>query len=367
MTIKTRLPYACLFGASLSLALAAAPHAFASDPLPGDDIAPPLNINIGMFYNQFNDDGALAPVRGSTYSQNTHISTDILVGRYIRTFDLGGHTAGYQAYVPYINFIGGQEGGVSNIPTPVAGLPSFGPGRASLSSNGGFGQINLSVFDFVIDEPTTGTYLVVSPWISPPVGSYNKSAYLNAANDSWVYEMEIGFHKILLGTPDTNNLSIELWSESYGYGDNNNSSYVNQTVSANNIPGIYGLFGIHNPLQVSSATPAKFHEQPEQDFYLYLSYDIDPALHAFISPGFHQTFGGKQTYTLRRALTTAYGTQPAGTIVDSGNRTDESQLRLSLQSFVSPTTQVTLMGEYDVAAHGGPLDRTVELRVAMFF
>jgi hypothetical protein len=367
MSIKNKALQTCAFAAALALGAAVAPLAHASDPLPGDDIAPPVNVNIGMFYNEFSDDGAVAPTHGNAYSQHTHISTDILVARYIRTFSLYGHSAGVQAFLPYVNFVGAQEGGVSNIPTPIPGFPAFGPGRANLSSNGGFGQINLSVYDFVVDQPDTGTYLVVSPWISPPVGSYNKSKYLNAAQDAWAYELELGFHKILFGTPSTKNLAVELWSETYGFGDNSNSAYVNQTVSADNIPSIYTNFGITNPLQTSSSTPAKFHEQPEQDIHIYLSYEIDPAIGAFIVPGFYQTFGGKQTYTLKNTLNASSGTILKGTKVDSGNRTNETQLRLALQTFVNPTTQVTLLGEYDVAAHGGPLDRTFLFRIAHFF
>src|SRR5271156_5169294 len=108
-----------LFGTILPLAACLGAHsALASDPLPGDGIAPPVNVNIGLFYNEFSDAGAVGAVHGSTYSQDTHISTDIAVARYIRTFQIDGITAGAQIYEPYVGFLGGQTLGLSNIAGP---------------------------------------------------------------------------------------------------------------------------------------------------------------------------------------------------------------------------------------------------------
>jgi hypothetical protein len=365
MLLREKFMNACVFTACVGLALGiAARPAFASDPLPGDDIPPPINVNIGLFYNQFNDAGSSAGVTGGAYSQNTHVSTDILVARYIRTFSLAGTEAGVQGFIPYVNFIGRQEAGISDISAPAAGLPDYGPGRANLSSSSGFGQPNISFFDFIINKPDTGLSLVLAPWLQLPIGDFNKNVDLTPAQDSWVYEMEAGLHLPLIGTPSVPNLALELWGEAYAFSGNNNSAYVTPEVSANNIPAIYTL--VHNfinplvpdsnPLAASSSTPASFHEQPSEEIHAYLSYEVAPSMGAFISPGFYQSFGGKQTYTLRN-----------GEKVDSGNRTDETQLRLSVQTFVTPTTQITLMGQYDVAAQGGPLYRTIELRIVHFF
>jgi hypothetical protein len=337
--------------------LGAGQAALASDPLPGDTIAPPVNVNIGLLYNEYSDAGSFGSIRGADVTKNTRISNDIIVGRYIRTFDIGSLEAGVQVYVPFVQFLGTQELGINNIPTPVHGLPDFGPGKANLSNTSGFAQPNLGVFAFPVNDPATGTYVVVAPWISPPVSSFNKNNLLNPAQNAFVYEMEIGARKILFGTPKTANLAIELWGEAYGFADNGNSADVNPEVSANNIPPIYTFFGIKNPLQNASSVPATFHEQPSGEFRVYLPYEFLPATDGFFAPGFYQSFGGKQTYTLKTN----------GAKVDSGNRTDESQLRFILASFISPTTQVMLAGYYDIAAHGQPLNRTFLIRVAKFF
>jgi Putative MetA-pathway of phenol degradation len=354
-----------LFSVLLPLATTLGGHAtFASDPLPGDSVAPPPNINIGIFYNEFNTAGEVGAVHGDSDSKNTHISTNILVGRYIRTFDVGGFLSGVQVYVPYATFLGGQEAGVANIPSVAPGLlPAFGPGSANLSHESGFGQPNFGAFSFLVNKPETGTYFVVGPWISPPVSSFNKNANLNPAQNVWVYEAEAGLRTVLIGTPATRNLSIEIWGEAYLFGSNDNSALTTPEVSANNIPPIFSfehmldpLIPAANPLQAAAATPASFHEQPSEEFRIYLPYEFLPHMHAFITPGFFQSFGGKQTYTLRDDET-----------VDSGNRTNETQLRLVASTFLSPTSQVMVVGDYDVAAHGDPLNRTVELRLLKFF
>ena len=105
-----------------------------------------------------------------------------------------------------------------------------------------------------------------------------------------------------------------------------------------------------------SGTPATFREQPSEEFRVYLPYEFAPAMDAYIAPGIFQSFGGKQTYRLHN-----------GTIVDSGDRTSESQLRLVLGSFVTPSIQITLVGDYDIAAHGTPFDRVVEFRFSKLF
>jgi hypothetical protein len=329
--------------------------AHASDPLPSDAIAPPANVNIALFYNEFTDAGAFGSAdNGGTVSQNTHISADVTVVRYIRTFDAAGLLSGVDVFEEYTGYVGNQRVGISNI--PAGALGSLGSGYGSFSAQSGFGQPNIGVFTFPIDNAATGTYLVLHPWISPPISSFNKNFALNPAQDSWTYEMEVGLYKTLIGTPTRRNLSIVLWGEAYLFSPNNDSADVTPTVFANNIPPLASFFGVRNPVQASSALPASFHEQPSEEFRVYLPYEFYPATDGVIAPGLFQSFGGKQYYTLTNGMK-----------VDSGNRTDETQLRLVASSFVSPTINITLVGEYDVANRGGPLQRVVMLRMAKFF
>ena len=342
---------------AFALSLAVAPPARASDPLPGDLITPPVNINIMLFYNEFSDAGQYGAVRGDTTKNETHLSDDVLVGRYIRTFDVAGFNAGVQAYIPFVTFIGGQRVGIGNIPAPLPGLPAVGPGHANLTSNTGFDQPNFSAFFYPIDDPATGTYAVISPWISPPVSSFSKEDALNPGTQNvWTYELEDGVRTTLLGSAKAQNLSIEVWDTVYFFGNNSNSALVEPEVSADNIPAFYTAFGVRNPLRSTSATPATYREQPSNELRIYLPYTFAPAMGAFIAPGFYQSFGGKATYKIN-----GLG------VVDSGARTDETQVRLIASTFLSHSLAVMIAGYFDVAAHGGPLNRTVLVRLGVFF
>ncbi len=103
-------------------------------------------------------------------------------------------------------------------------------------------------------------------------------------------------------------------------------------------------------------TPARFSMQPTEELRVYLPYQFFPKTLGTISPGFYQSFGGKGIYTLAD-----------GTKVNSGTRTDETQLRLILSTYLSRHWQVAINGEYDIMAHGGPLYRTIDLRIGAVF
>jgi hypothetical protein len=350
MDLRAKLCGACVLAAGFL----ASGAAHASDPLPGDAIAPPVNINIGLLYEEFSDAGTFGATHGANTTEDTHISDEITVLRYVRTFD-GPIETGVQAYLPLVNFIGMQQLGV-NIPSPLPGFPAFGAGKANLSNQSGFAQPSLGAFAFLVNQPATGTYAVVGPWIDPPVSSFNKNDVLSPSQNVWTYELEAGLRKMLVGTPTTPNVSVEVWGEGYVFGNNSHSADVSPEVSANNIPAIYTDFGIHNPLRNQSEAAATFREQPSGELRIYATYEFAPAVAAYFTPGFYQSFGGKQTYALH-----------GGGTADSGNRTNETQLRFILASFVSPTMQVMAIGEYDVAAHGQPLARNFEIRIAKFF
>jgi hypothetical protein len=354
-SVRAKFLRASLLCFLLPLSLLASSPARASDPLPGDDVPPPPNVNILLAYNQFQDAGSFGAIRGSSYDKDTHISTDISVLRYIRTFQIDGVNAGVQVFEPYVAFVGEQRLGVRSIGPLIPGGPNVGAGKANLSASSGFGQPNFSFFFFPLADGLVGNDLVLAGWLAPPIGDFNANDNLNPGQNVFTYEGEVGFRHTLFGKVTTNNLTIDVWGEAYGFGTNNKSGDVAPSVSANNL-GVYSLFGVTNPLTVNTSTRATFHEQPSFEFRAYLPYVVIPATNFFVAPGYFQSFGGKQTYSFAN-----------GAKADSGNRTEESQFRLVASSFVTPSTAVLLVGMYDVANHGGPLNRGVELRVAKFF
>ncbi len=314
----------------------------ASDPLTGETIAPPPNLNIFFYYNALANAGAVGTPHDGTYSRNTRISVDIQALRYIRSFQLGGMIAGVQMYDAYASFIGPQGAGI-----PAAG--PFGPGRVRLDHTNGFTQPNFGAFIFPYADAEKGNYLVTGVWLSPPIGNYNKNATLDYTRNLWTFEGEAGGRATLFGTPTGQNLALEVWGEIYGYGDNGDSAFVTPAVYANSMLG-------GGPLVPASSTPAKLHEQPTGELRVYVPYQFYAPTRAVIAPGFFQSLGGKQVYTLGN-----------GEKLDSNLRTEESQLRLTFVTYLSPRWQLTLNGDYDVASHGGPLERNIELRLVAAF
>lgn len=369
MANRSRRFLPILLGVILIAPLGLADPAFASDPLAGDAYAPPPNISMVMLYDFYHNSdkfgGQLGDPQGPNATQDTKITANIFVARYLRSFLIDNYNAGVQVYAPYVSFLGSQHVGINDLGTPAPGiLPSLGPGSANLTATSGFAQPDISFYIFPIADPKTQTYLLIEPWISPPISSFNKNNTLNENSQNvWTFNTEFGFRTILFGTPETRNLAIEVWQETYLYGTNSNSAFASPAISANNIPSAYtDLHAIipevpdSNPVRAASVTPAEFREQPTNEFRVYLPYQFIPETHAFIAPGFYQSFGGKQTYRLN-----------TGAIVDSGSRTNETQLRLVLGSFVTPSIQLTVVGDYDIIAHGSPYDRALEFRLIKFF
>ena len=82
-----------------------------------------------------------------------------------------------------------------------------------------------------------------------------------------------------------------------------------------------------------------------------------PQVFGFGTLGFYQSFGGKQTLTI----------PGLSGYIDTGLRTNESQLRFFVSTFVSPTIQASVYAYCDVAAHGGPKQRLVGFRLSTIF
>jgi hypothetical protein len=310
MSYRGKFMRACLFGAVMAFSAGFAGKALASDPLPGDAIGLPPDVNIGLVYNQFQSTGTFTPAHGGNIP-HSKLTNDVTVLRYVRTFGLDGYTVGVQAVAPYVAFLGSAKVGGTHLPT-----------------NSGFTQPLLGVFAFPINDDADGRSAAVGGWVFPAISSFNKNYTVNPSENLTTYEAEAGFHQILFGDPKGSNLALEAWDEAYFYSDNTN-------------------FGPHET----------YREQPTDEVRIYLPYVVDPKVGLFVAPGYFQSFGGKQTVAI----------QGTPIIADTGNRTNISELRFAAGMFLSPTLQVMGIGEYDVAGHGGFLDRSIQIRIAKFF
>jgi hypothetical protein len=308
---------ACLFGAALSFTAGLAGTAQADDPWAGDAIGLPPDLNIALFYNVFNASGDFGPPHGSNITDHSKLAVDVPIFRYVHTWGIDGVTVGAQVVLPINLFLSGTE-----------------VGGAHLTVQSGFQQPLLGAFAFPINDNADGRSVAVGGWIYPPISSFNKNDIVNPSENLTTYEVEAGFHQILAGDPKGSNLALEGWGEAYFYSDNTSV--------------LAGYAG---------GPSATLREEPTEEGRVYLPYVISPATQLFIAPGFYQDFGGKQTWKVHAN----------GAVIDTGNRTDESQLRFFAGMFLSPTVQVEGLGTYDVAAHGGFLARSFQIRFLKFF
>lgn len=357
MARRVCLSRSCLFAAAFAISGGYAASALASDPLPGDTVAPRLNSNALLLYDQYQNDDRYGGQPSNPHAPDAaHIEANVFVIRYVHDFSLAGHNAGIQFYLPYVTYLGGQRLGINDLGSAAPGLPSLGPGHVDLSRTNGFAQPNFGAFFFPVANRQTGTYFLIGPWIAPPISSFNKNNDLNASQNLWTFESELSFRTILFGTPKTRNLALVLWEENYFYLSNPNSAEAGEIISADTIPPVYRALGASNPVRILPAENATLREQPTTELRVYLPYEIVPATHFYIAPGLYQSFGGKQTYKINGVG-----------VVDTGNRTEETQLRLVASSYVSPTLQILLAADYDIAAHGAPYQRSLELRILKLF
>jgi hypothetical protein len=315
-------------GVLLSLSLATTnPARAVSDPQAGNVVAVPPNINLFIYYNDVVGSGTVTTTNGTNLN-HTRLALDANVFRYIHTMSIGGYVAGTDVVVPIVSYLGDQKVNGEEVP-----------------HKSGFGQPNFGLVFWPINQPKAGNYILLHGWISPPISSFSKitpltGPELNPANNVLTEDIEIGARTRLFGSQTTPNVAIEGWYDAYFYQNNPNFAAVNLPA-----PGGFA------PADVT------FREQPTQELRAYLTYTFEPRIGAFGAVGFYQSFGGKQT--LRIA-----GVPQA---IDTGNRTNESQLRFFLTSFVSPSVQAGIYLYYDIAAHGGPEQRVLGLRVVKAF
>jgi hypothetical protein len=249
---------------------------------------------------------------------NTHIATDVPILRYVHTFTpIGGLNYGVQVIAPYVSFLGNQHIG----PEP-------------LSTNSGFDEPTLSAFAWPIDDPAHDQYLVMTYFLSPPVGAFNSNANLNASTHDWVNNLEVGYGHILAGQPKAKRLDFQVWYDVYFYGNNN-------------------AFG-NAPFLGKEAE----HTQTAQQVIVYLPYYFSPATAGYVGLGFEQTFGGKQTVSFQNIPSLS---------VDTGGRNDVTSLSVIAGTFVAPTIFVNAQLATDVRVRGGAKSTSFLFNIGKIF
>lgn len=148
--------------AAVALAGLGAGTASAQEALPNDYVAPPAGTNLVAAYYLYGHDTSYNVAKGSTI-KDSGIETNLGIVRYVHVFDMFGILAGWQVFQVFGNESGGHIDG------------------ESLGSTTGAANPALSFVFWPYHNAEKKMNLVVTSYLYPPIGSYNKNEALNLA------------------------------------------------------------------------------------------------------------------------------------------------------------------------------------------
>ena len=289
-----------LLAAGAAMLLSSAATAFAQTIEPNDFLPAPNGTNINLNYFVFGRQGAFIDPNG-TNIPNSSANAYIGVERFVRFQYLFGHPAGFEVTQ---NF-----GSISN--------PTVG-GR-NLGTASGAANVNLSAFFWPYANFQRKEFLVVSGFLYPPTGTYNKNQAINFATQyqpsdqyNWTGDVQIGWEH---GIGDR--FSYDVAFDARIFGDTT------------------------GPIQPGSGIPlsVKTYHNPDYRLQLWLTWQWNPALRTAI--GYQGFFGGLDYFS----------TPQTGTV--NTGKSFEQQLRGAVVMFLSPRIQTVLEVNGDVARTGG--------------
>jgi len=279
--------------AALSGAVLISPPSYAIDYQPFDFVPAPAGTFMLMGYYEYGTRNLLNNTITGTYTKNTGLSSQIGIFRPLYYGSVFDHPYLVEFLLPFGKLYNGQINGVR------------------LSDASGVGDPILSATFWPISRPESKTWFSISEWISVPIGSYDKHQALNLGSNRWQADTQLNITQGFL-----DKFTIDASVDWIAYGNNSNAGNGSQTLSQS------GTF----------------------NFYTWLSYDtsdmmrkVMPSLgNSSISVGFAGTWFGKQrldgTYT--------------------GSKTQENQIRITYEQFITPTWQALISFNHDISVSG---------------
>lgn len=274
---------ACGALAMAALALVAAPGAQAQEIEPNEFVPAPAGTNLALGYYVYGHETEFNTF-GQTFKKNTGLEVNLGIARYVHYVEVGGHPAGFQL----IQIFGSESGG------QVAGQ--------SLGSAFGVQNTALSAFIWPYANQAKKTYVVLTGFLYPPDGTYDKHATLNIGDNRWRGDVQIGLDQGIGA-----HFSYDLSFDTQFYGDNNNA-----------FPGNYRLS-----------------QDPTYRAQVWANWNWNKAFQTSI--GYEGFFGGRE--------------ETNGFF--NGNKTQEQRIRAAASLFLSPTLQTLLEINHDVSVSGG--------------
>ena len=289
-----------LLATGAAMLLGSAGIASAQTIEPNEFLPAPDGTNINLNYFAFGHQGAFIDPNG-TNVPDSHTNAYIGVERFVRFQYLFGQPA---AFLVAQNF-----GSISN---PTVGGRNLG--TASGASN-----VNLAASYWPYANFERKDYLVITGFLYPPTGTYNKDQAINFATQyqpngqyNWTGDLQIGWEHGI--------------GERFSYDVGFDARFFGDTTG---------------PIQPGSGIPLSVTTHHNNDYraQLWLTWAWNPALRTAI--GYQGFFGGLDYFSTPRT----------GTVNTS--KSFEQQLRGAVTLFLSPRIQTVLEVNGDVARTGG--------------
>ncbi len=276
----------------LGAAIAACPT-WAIDYQPFDWVPLPRGTKVLSLYYEYGAHDSYNNTIAGTSDAN--LESDVGIVRYIdyRKESLFGHQWDWNVLVPFGGLrngrIDGQQlGNANGVADPVA-----------------------SIGYFLINEPDEKRYLTFAPYLTIPIGSYDRNKPLNLGGNRWIYNFQGDYTQ---GIGDKFTLDVSAgWT---WYGDNNKAGNGYQRLTQDTSYELYG----------------------------WLAYDVSDAVgHAFpgasnanVAIGYMGIFGGAQKLDS----------------ISNGQKARQDQLRATYMMNFSPKTQGLIEVTHDTHVEG---------------
>lgn len=293
-----RPPPARLLALAAAAALLASP-AHAIDVDAGDYTALPAGTNLLLVYGQH-------ATRDKLYSQgdqvpiNAGLDSTVGILRGVHFMDVGGYIVDPQFLLPFGRLKGKND-------------------TAGLGSESGVGDLLLAATVW-LTKPGAKTHFGITPFLSLPVGDYDRNRALNLGENRW---------KFILG-----------------------AGYITEIAPGWNLDvvGDFTIFGKNDDASDGAGGRTDLKQKPLYQLQTHLRYNLSPTLD--LRGGLFYTFGGE--------------TEVGG--VDQDNRTATTKFNLGTAWFVAPTVQLLATYGRDIKAREGfKIDNEFHLRLLKIF
>lgn len=189
----------CIVAAFALSAMLTPLSGWAIDVAPGDYVPPPVGTTAGLLYLQHAERNALYG-GGSRVAADPQLTSEVGILRLIHYISISGVTVAPQILLPFGRLKAGRD-------------------IAALGKTDGVGDVILAAPVWVINEPSSGTYLGLTPYLFLPTGNYNSNRALNLGENRTKLNLQAGFVKRL-----SDKIHLDLTGDVMFYGKNDNNA-----------------------------------------------------------------------------------------------------------------------------------------------